>query len=70
MKSVFRTKGIKERIMDDLVELNGFHEVTDKEFNNVTQPEWKEIVTRQFPNMDLQNKKVDVDLETEIITIE
>jgi len=70
MKNVIKAKGIKESIMDDLIELNGFHEVTDREIGFITQPEWKTILAKHYPDMDLKNKNVSVDLDNEIITLD
>ena len=70
MTDIIRTRGIKEILMKDLRELNGFHEVTDREISYVTQPEWKAILGRHYPGMDMQNRSVSVDLDSETITLE
>ncbi len=70
MKNIIRAHGIRERIMEDLIELNGFHEVTDREISLVTQPEWKTILSKHYPHMDLEDKHVSVDLDEEIIILE
>ncbi|HHY91404.1 MAG TPA: hypothetical protein GX503_07030 [Clostridiales bacterium] len=70
MRSIIRTHGIRERIMEDLIELNGFHEVTDREINLVTQPEWKAILSKHYPQMNLEGKHVSVDLDEEIIILD
>jgi hypothetical protein len=67
---IIRTHGIKELIMKDLKELNGFHEVTDRVISNVTQPEWKEILGKHYPNLNMQNKNVNIDLDSETIMLE
>jgi len=56
--------------MEDLIELNGFHEVTDREINLVTQPEWKAILSKHYPQMNLAGKHVSVDLDEEIIILD
>jgi len=70
MKSIIKAKGIKESIMDDLIELNGFHEVTDREIGFITQPEWQTILAKHYPHIDLNNKNVSVDLDNETIILD
>lgn len=70
MTSMFRTRGIKEKIMKDLTELNGYHEVTERVYQSITQPEWQTILSKHYPGIALEGKNVNVDLSNEIITID
>ena len=70
MPNIIRTHGIKGLLLKDLKELNGFHEVTQRDINYVTQPEWKAILEKYYPGLDMNNKNISVDLENEIISIE
>jgi hypothetical protein len=70
MTDIIRSYGIKEMIMKDLKEINGFHEITEKEVSYVTQPEWKAILLKHYRGIDIQDKNVSVDLNNEIITLE
>jgi hypothetical protein len=70
MKNVIRANGIRKAVMDYLTEWNGFHEVTEREIGFVTQPEWKAILSKHYPHLDLDNKNVSVDLENETIILD
>ena len=70
MTDIIRCRGIKEMFMKDLKEINGFHEVTEKEIDYVTQPEWKSILEKHYPGISIENKNINVDLNSETITLE
>ncbi|WHH59349.1 hypothetical protein [Petroclostridium sp. X23] len=69
MEKTFRVTGIKEKLMKDIVELNGFHEVTDQVLDNVTQPEWREIISKYYPGLIKEGDSISIDLRNEILNI-
>lgn len=70
MVEKIKAPGIRERIEKDLIELNGFHEVTAQVYNALTQPEWQEILKRHLPDLDFHNKKIHVNLDEETIRLD
>ncbi|MGE4282399.1 MAG: hypothetical protein AB7G87_01625 [Clostridia bacterium] len=69
MEHIFRTHGITEKLMGELIELNGFHEVTDEVIGDVTQSEWTEIINRYYPGLVKEGGSVSIDLKNEIIRV-
>lgn len=69
MMNIIRTYGMKDMIISDLRELNGFHELTEREIRSITQPEWKTVLSKHYPDMDMKDRTVSVDLTRETITL-
>lgn len=70
MADIIRTPGIRDKIMENIHELNGFHEVTERVYDHITQPEWREILSKYYPNLPMDGRNIHVDLKNEIIRLE
>ncbi len=70
LTDIIRTRGIKKKIMQDIAEKNGFHEVTNVICESMTQPEWQEILSRHYRGLDIAHKNIHVDLDSETIRLE
>jgi|GEM_PF-5266378 len=70
MPEIIKAPGIREKIERDLIELNGFHEVTTQVYDALTQPEWQEILEKHLPDLDFHDKEIHVDLDKETIRLD
>ncbi|MDK2798508.1 MAG: hypothetical protein PWP27_615 [Clostridiales bacterium] len=69
MADIIRTPGIKEKIKKDVIEKNGFHEVTERVYEAITQAEWKEILNIYYPELVTEGKQINVDLNNETVKL-